>query len=135
VGNYIKIFKGIFAVFVGLIFIFISHSLMDFVLEAADVFPPPSEGLHVTWMLILALGYRMVLSIIGCYITARLAPHNPMKHALILGFIGVFLSTAGAVVAVPMNLSPVWYPLALVIISLPCAWAGGKLASPNAKMA
>jgi hypothetical protein len=130
-----NILKSILAVFAGLVFIFISHSLTDFVLEAAGVFPPASEGLHVTWMVLLALCYRVFLSIIGCFITAKLAPQNPMKHALILGFIGVFLSTTGAVVAIPMNLSPMWYPIALIVISLPCAWIGGKLASPNAKMA
>jgi hypothetical protein len=130
-----KIIKSILAVFAGLVFIFLSHSLTDFVLESAGVFPPPSEGLHVTWMLLLALVYRIVLSIIGCFITAKLAPQNPMKHALILGFIGVFLGTVGAVVAIPMNLSPMWYPIALIFISLPCAWVGGKLASPNVKMA
>jgi hypothetical protein len=130
-----KILKSILAVFAGLIFIFISHSLTDFILEAAGILPPPSDGLHITWMVFLALGYRIVLSVVGCFITAKLAPQNPMKHALILGFIGVFLSTVGAVVAIPMNLSPVWYPVALIVVSLPCAWLGGKLASPNAKMA
>jgi hypothetical protein len=130
-----KILKSILAVLAGLVFIFVSHSLTDFILESAGMFPPASEGLHVTWMLLLAVGYRIVLSVVGCFITAKLAPQNPMKHALILGFIGVFLSTVGAVVAIPMNLSPTWYPIALVVISLPCAWLGGKLASPNGKMA
>ena len=127
--------KSVGAVLAGLIFIFISHSLTDFILESAGVFPPPSEGLHVTWMLVLALGYRIVLSIVGCFITAKLAPQNPMKHALILGFIGIFLGTIGSVIAIRMNMSDTWYPIALILVTLPCAWLGGKLASPNAKMA
>jgi hypothetical protein len=36
----------------------------------------------------MVLGYRAVLSLIGCYVTARLAPSNPMAHALSLGVIG-----------------------------------------------
>ncbi|MFL6467262.1 MAG: hypothetical protein ACJ72Z_04820 [Pyrinomonadaceae bacterium] len=130
-----RILKSILAVLAGLIFIFISHSLTDFILESLGVFPPPNEGLHVSWMLLVALGYRIILSITGCFITAKLAPSNPMKHALVLGFIGVFLSTVGAVVAIPMNLSPIWYPIALILVSLPCAWIGGMLATRNANMA
>ena len=127
--------KSILAVLAGLLFIGFTHTLTDTILETSNVFPPPSEGLHVTWMVLLALGYRVVLSIAGCFITAKLAPQNPMKHALILGFIGVFLATFGAVVAIPLNLSPTWYPIALIIVTLPCAWLGGKLASRNVKLA
>jgi hypothetical protein len=130
-----KILRSILAVLAGLVFIFVTHTLTDLVFESNGIFPPPNEGLHITWMVLLALGYRIVLSIAGCFLTAKLAPQNPMKHALILGFIGVFLATIGAIVAIPLNLSPMWYPIALVVISLPCAWVGGKLASPNANMA
>jgi hypothetical protein len=47
----------------------------------------------------------------------------------VLGFIGVVLATAGAVAtcnAVP-PLGPKWYPVALIVTALPCAWVGGKL--------
>jgi hypothetical protein len=65
--------------------------------------------------------------VLGSYITARLAPHAPMKHALILGGIGFVLSLAGAIGASGMNLGPMWYPIALVITTLPCTWLGGYL--------
>ena len=130
-----NILKSIGAILAGLTFIFVTHSLADFLLESAGIFPPQSEGLHETWMLALALAYRIVLSIAGCFVTAKLAPHGPMKHALILGFIGVFLSTVGAVVGIRLGLSDAWYPIALVLVTLPCAWLGGWLAARNAKMA
>ncbi len=50
-----------------------------------------------------------------------------MSHALILGLIGTALSAAGAIAASGMNLGPSWYPIALVISALPCAWLGGLL--------
>ena len=123
-----NIAKSIGAVLAGLIFIVISHTAVDKLLEGLGIFPSPDEGLHVTWMLALALTYRVLLSIAGCYITARLAPSRPMVHALVLGVIGVLGSSAGIQVAVSQNLSPVWYPVSLAIFSLPCAWIGGKLA-------
>jgi hypothetical protein len=46
----------------------------------------------------------------------------------VLGFIGVLGSLAGLSMAISQNLSPAWYPIALAILSLPCAWVGGKLA-------
>jgi len=89
---------------------------------------PPTWFPVLPWMLALALTYRVLLSIAGCYFTARLAPSRPMVHALILGAIGVLASAAGIPMAMSQNLSPVWYPVSLAILSLPCAWIGGKLA-------
>ncbi|WP_202901416.1 hypothetical protein [Nitratireductor aquibiodomus] len=48
-----------------------------------------------------------------------------MAHALALGGIGVVLSTLGAVAMWQMGMH--WYPIALILISLPCAWISGKL--------
>jgi hypothetical protein len=129
-----NILKSIGAVLAGLVFIIFTHTLTDSILETAGIFPPPDQGLHVTWMLVFALAYRIILSIVGCFITAKLAPTNPMKHALILGLIGVFASTVGAVFALRMDLSATWYPIALVLVSIPCAWVGGRLAERNANI-
>ncbi|HEY7652054.1 MAG TPA: hypothetical protein VIG07_04470 [Methylomirabilota bacterium] len=61
-------------------------------------------------------------------VAARLAPRAPMRHALILGAIGLVPSLAGAITAITMvDLGPSWYPLALVLTALPCAWLGGVL--------
>ena len=49
-----------------------------------------------------------------------------MLHAIIRE---LSVSILGTIVAIKMDLSPAWYPIALVVMSLPCAWVGGKLAS------
>jgi hypothetical protein len=123
-----KILRSILAVLIGMLFIFITHVGTDTVLEALKVFPPPEQGLHVTWMAATALAYRTLFSIAGCYLTARIAPSRPMLHSLILGTIGLLLSVLGTIVNLKMDLSPMWYPIALVVVSLPCAWLGGWLA-------
>ncbi|MGH8501885.1 MAG: hypothetical protein ACREVE_05325 [Gammaproteobacteria bacterium] len=76
---------------------------------------------------LLALAYRCVYAVVGSYIAARFAPRNPMRHALVLGVIGLLLSLAGAIATIPMDLGPAWYPIALVVTALPCAWLGGVL--------
>jgi ABC-type xylose transport system permease subunit len=51
-----------------------------------------------------------------------------MRHALILGVIGVVLSSLGAITAITMvDVGPAWYPIALVLTTMPCAWLGGAL--------
>jgi len=123
------ILRSIFAVLAGLVFIFITHSATDFILESLGIFTPPTVRFDTPWMLVTAIAYRAIFSVIGCYITARIAPSRPMLHAMILGIIGVVLSILGTIVAIKMDLSPSWYPIALVVMSIPCAWLGGKLAS------
>ena len=77
----------------------------------------------------IATIYRVVYGIAGAYLTARLAPNRPLIHAIVLGFLGFFASIVGA--AAMWNqlpaLAPKWYPLVLVVLALPTAWAGGTI--------
>src|SRR5688572_564618 len=116
-----NILKSIGAVLAGLVFIGVTHSAVDAVLEAMGVLP--KGHLHVSSGLILVvILYRAILSLAGCYLTAKLAPRNPMVHALVLGAIGTVLSAVGAIVTADMNLGPAWYAWSLAV-----AWLGGKL--------
>jgi hypothetical protein len=56
------------------------------------------------------------------------APHEPMKHALVLGSLGAAVAAIGVVTTWNMDLGPKWYPISLVILALPEAWLGAKLA-------
>jgi hypothetical protein len=113
------------AVLSGLVTIFVTHLGTDQLFHALGVYPPWGQPMHDTGLLLLALGYRAVFSVLGCYVTARLAPRAPMGHALALGGIGLVLSTLGAIAA--WDLGPRWYPLALALVAVPSAWLGGKL--------
>ena len=86
-------------------------------------------------LFLLATAYRTVFSVLGAYITARLAPDRPMQHALVLGVVGLAVCIAGAVATwnrVP-SLGPHWYPLALVVLAVPQCWLGGKLFSMQSR--
>ena len=76
-------------------------------------------------LFLLATLYRTVYGIAGAYVTARLAPSHPMGHALALGLAGLVASIVGTVVG--WSLGHHWYPLALVALAVPTAWAGGHL--------
>lgn len=101
----------------------------DALMRALGVFPPSGKLLSDVQFL-LAVAYRTVYSIAGSYIAARLAPTRPMRLALILGWIGLFVNILG--IAAAWNhadvLGPRWYPIVLTVLALPCAWLGGRLA-------
>jgi hypothetical protein len=100
----------------------------DQVLHVLEVYPPWGQPMHGAGLNLLALTYRIVYAVVGSYIAARFAPHGPMRHALALGVVGLVLSLVGAIVAITMvDLGPSWYPVALVLTALPCAWLGGAL--------
>jgi hypothetical protein len=83
---------------------------------------PIGDGLAL-----LATSYRFVISIGGAYLTARLAPDRPLRHAMILGYVGVILGLAGAAATWNLGLGPRWYSLLLAVLAVPQCWAGGKL--------
>lgn len=122
-----NIAKGIGAILAGIVFIVVSHTGTDFVLEKLGIFTPPDQGFFVTWMVVTATIYRSLYTIVGGYITAALAPEPRMRYVLILGLIGLVTSTLAAIATIPMKLGPSWYPIALAVLALPCVWLGGKL--------
>jgi hypothetical protein len=120
--------RSIGAVVAGFVAVVILSLGTDVVLHATGVFPPLGQ-LVSDALLLLATVYRTAFAIAGCYLTARLAPDWPMRHAMVGGVIGLVLSTVGAVVTWNKGpaFGPHWYPLALIATALPCAWVGGKI--------
>jgi hypothetical protein len=115
------------AVLLGLVVVVVLSLGTDQVLHVLEVYPPWGQPMYDTGLNLLALAYRSAYAVVGSYTAARLAPRAPMRHALALGFVGLALSVAGAIAAIAADLGPIWYPVALVLTALPCAWLGGVL--------
>ena len=116
--------RSIGAVFAGIVANVAIALALDAFFHAMGAFPQMGEEMSDA-LFMLALSYRLLAAVAGGYLTAFLAPRNPMKHALILGSIGVLMSSAGTVAM--WDKGHHWYPLALVVISLPLSWFGAKL--------
>jgi hypothetical protein len=115
------------ALFAGLVVVVILSTATDTVLHATGVFPP--AGLPMSDALfLLATAYRLAFGTLGSLVAARLAPARPMWHAVALGAVGTLLALAGLLATWNAALGPRWYPVALVVTALPCAWLGGRLA-------
>lgn len=118
--------RSVWAVVAGFLVVVILTTAVDAVMHAAGIFPKLGKNMSDA-LFGLATAYRTVFGVLGSYITARLAPHKPMKHALIGAAIGTVLAAAGAIFTWNMDLGPHWYPVALIFTAFPTAWIGAKL--------
>ncbi len=122
-----KTLRSISSVLAGFVTVFALSVGTDIVMESTGVLPPPSQPEdYVTWMLVLALAYRTVITVFGGWVTAKIAPVPKMKHVMALGIIG----TVGGVVGIfaGWQYGNHWYPIALAVLAYPSVWLGGKLA-------
>ena len=119
--------RGAGAVLAGFAAVFVLSLGTDEVLHVLAIYPPWSEPMRDPMLNLLALSYRLVYDTFGSYLTARLATRNPMGHVWVGAAIGLVLTSAGVVLAMQMDLGPLWYPIALTLSTLPTAWLGGTL--------
>ena len=119
--------RSVGAVLAGIVAVVVLSVGTDEILHLAQVYPPWGQRM-ADGLFGLATAYRIVYGIAGGYLTARLAPSAPLRHAVILGLIGLVPGLLGVMVAIAKpELGPLWYPVALAVTGLPCAWLGGVL--------
>ncbi|MCZ8203482.1 hypothetical protein [Gemmatimonas sp.] len=78
-----------------------------------------------TTVLLLSIGYVGLYATLGCYLCARLAPHRPMQHALVLGALGLLFNVAGTVAR--WDMAPAWFHLVSLTLVMVWAWLGGRM--------
>jgi hypothetical protein len=131
-ANASSLARSSLAVLLGLLTVMILSIGTDQVLHSLEIYPPWGQPMHDTVLNLLALAYRSVYVVLGGYVAAKLAPHAPVRHAVVLGTIGLALSVAGGLAM--RDFGPIWLPVALAIVAVPCSWFGGliysRLAAP-----
>jgi hypothetical protein len=50
-----------------------------------------------------------------------------MRHAMLLGLIGLVPGGMGVIAAASMDMGPLWFPIAIALTGLPCCCLGGVL--------
>lgn len=118
------------AVLAGFATTVILSTAVDAVMHGTGVFPSfgqvMSDGLFA-----LAAAYRIVFTVAGAYVTARLAPDRPMIHAWVLAGIGLLAGIAGVVAYYKLGgpaMGPAWYAIQIPLTAIPCVWLGARLA-------
>lgn len=120
--------KSIGAVVAGFLTVAVLSTVTDAILEGTGIFPSAQyqmENGSPVWLLLTALIYRSIFAVAGGYVTAWLAPQNPMKHVKILAVLG----TIGGVIGIfaGWQFGNHWYPIALAVTAYPLVYWGGKL--------
>jgi hypothetical protein len=128
-----RVMRSVTAVLAGFIVVVVLSIGVDAALHAAHVYPPPGEPMNDSGLNLLALAYRSVFTVLGGYVAAWLAPNTPVRHAFILGVIGLAAGTAGVIVTWDLGLGPRWYPIALAVTGLPLTWLGGLWRARSAR--
>ncbi len=81
-------------------------------------------------ILLLTIAYVGLYATLGCYLAARMAPSAPMRHALVLGILGLAFNVAGAVSIWAQY--PVWYHVMSLLLVMVWAWLGGRMREQEA---
>ena len=118
--------RSIAAIVLGFIFIGALAFGADAVLRAVmpSAFSPTGRVESVP-VLLLMQAYVIIFAVTGCYLAARLAPNRPLRHALILGLLGLAFNVAGTIAM--WNTAPAWYHVLALALVMPAAWLGGRL--------
>ena len=123
-----RVGRSVAAIVTGFLVVVLLSLGMDQILHMLNVYPPWGQPMWEPGDNLLALGYRSVFTVLGGYVTARLAPSNPMRHVLMLAAIGLAVGVVAAIGTIPMKLGPAWYPIALALTGPAFTWLGGRTA-------
>ncbi|MFE0017801.1 hypothetical protein ACFWXH_23370 [Mesorhizobium sp. NPDC059054] len=109
----------------------------DLAMHATGVFPPVPQVMADP-LFALAAAYRAAFTVAGGYITARLAPDRPMRHAWLLAGIGLAAGLASLIAYYGdggAELGPAWYAISIPVEAIPCVWLGGRLGTWHRSLA
>ncbi len=73
-------------------------------------------------------GYTALCVACGGYVTAWIVKRSPVRHALIMGVLQVALTVWAMLCLLPKE-EPLGTWLAAILLTVPCAWVGGRLRS------
>ena len=118
--------RSIGAIVIGFLYIGVLSIGADSLLErvAPGAFDDAGR-VHSVPLLLFTQLYVAVFAISGCYLTALLAPSHPMRHALIVGAVGLAFSIVATITL--WDMVPVWYHVLTLALVMPFAWIGGRI--------
>jgi hypothetical protein len=118
--------RSILAVVVGFIVIGVLAIGTDAVVRTTvpQIFSATGRVDSVPWLALMQ-AYVFVYAVFGCWLTARLAPNRPMRHAIVLGLLGLAFNLVGTTLMWAQ--APAWYHLVALVLVMPAAWLGGRI--------
>jgi hypothetical protein len=103
---------------------------IDAIFHATGIFPPIGEPMPDAGDNLLALSYRLAITVFAGVVALRFAGFALGWHAVALALVGTALGTFGAVTMTggPVDYGPDWYPWSLAASAIPCTWLSWLIA-------
>jgi len=117
--------RPVLAIVAAILINFILATAIDHLFHMTGVYPPYGEVYFDTDLYLLALGYRILITVFAAYITAMIAEKKAKTALWTTGILGSVLWIAGTLAM--QGLGPLWYGIAGAVTALPLALLGGKL--------
>ena len=121
----------ILAILAAILINFILATAIDVILHTTGVYPPFGVPYFDTDLYLLALNYRVIITIFAAYITALIAKEQAKKALWISSIIGTVLWVAGTIAM--REFGPLWYGVAGAVTTIPLVLFGGWLYESRAK--
>jgi hypothetical protein len=129
--------RSTIAILIAVAINFILSIGIDSIFHATGVFPPMTEGMPDVGDNLLALSYRLVITVFAGAVALRYANYALGRNALAIALVGFALGMAGVVVATsgPRDFGPDWYPWSLAFSAFPCMWLAWLIAKRGRRKA
>ena len=118
--------RSLAAVAFGVFFVLAVTMSMDILLHSYGVFPARDIPIN-DQQAAVATAYRFLIGIAGGWLTGRLVKAEPVRFAMMVGYLSAVLGTVALITTWDVKIVPMWYPIAAAVLALPEAWIGGKL--------
>ena len=126
----LRLVRSTIAILIAVAINFVLSIGIDSIFHAVGVFPPMGEPMPDAGDNLLALSYRLVITVFAGVVALRFAGFALGWHAVVLALVGTALGTFGAVMMTggPVDYGPDWYPWALAASAIPCTWLSWLIA-------
>jgi len=132
----LRLVRSTIAILIAVAINFVLSIGIDAIFHATGVFPPIGEPMPDAGDNLLALSYRLAITIFAGVVALRFAGFALGRHAVALALVGTALGVFGAVMMTggPVDYGPDWYPWALAASAIPCTWLSWLIARRSASL-
>ena len=121
--------QSILSIAVGFVFMVVIMRLSEYILARMGLYDAAQplriySGQPVLYVFFIE---RVVLTILGGYIAAWLAPSRLLLHAVILGGFAAIYRLLSLIDGAQQSYGIAWYMFGLVLLAIPTAWLGGYI--------